>query len=152
MPELATVTRSAVDIAAGRRTHPTAQNRVRVAVIDSASVYTAANADTFATGLVLPKGSRLLAPVTLSNAAGAASSTLSLGLRNALTKEVIDATAIIAAAALTSAQQVQLNTGTKMINGQYYVLPVDCEIFGTFGGATPTANQAFRVEVSYDWA
>ena len=149
MAELNNITRTSAAILAGRKTDPTNQNRTRVAVIETAAAYTAANGDTFATGIVLPKGTRLLMPVSLSNAANAASVTLSLGLRDATTKVAIDATAIMAATAIASAQAIQVNTGTKLTAGQFYVLPQDCEIYGTFGGATPNANVAIRAEVSY---
>lgn len=149
MAELATVTKTAVAIAAGRKTDPTAQNRSRFAVITTPAAWSAANGDTFATGIVLAKGTRLICDVVASFAAGAASSTLSIGLRDANTKVAVDATAIINALAITTAATSQVNTGTKLINGQDYVLPQDCEIYGTFGGATPQANQAIRVEVPY---
>lgn len=149
MAELTTIARSEVDYQANRKAHPTELNRQRTAIIDSAATYTAANGDTFATHLVLPAGSRLKAPVTVSCGTGTASATISIGIRDALTKVAVDATAIVNAVAVTTAATSQVNTGTKLITGQYYVLPQDCEIYGTFGGATPTANQAFRFEI--DW-
>lgn len=149
MAELATVTKTAIAIAAGRKTDPTANNRSRKAVITTAATWSAANGDTFGTGIVLVKGTRLSGDVLASFATGAASSTLSIGIRDAVTKVAVDATAIINALAITTAATAGVNTGTKVINGQDYVLPQDCEIFGTFGGANPTANQAIRVEVPY---
>lgn len=150
MAELSTITRTSAAIALGQKVHPTNQNRVRVAIVETPATYAApANGDTFATGIVLPKGTRLLMPVSLSNAANAASVTLSMGLRDATTKVAIDATAIMAATAIASAQAIQVNTGTKLTAGQSYTLPQDAEIYGTFGGATPNANVAIRVEVSY---
>lgn len=149
MAELATVTRTAVAIAAGRKTHSAAQNRVRSVIIDTPAIYTAAQNDTFGTGIVLAKGSRLLAGPILSNAANTASLTLALGLRDATTKVAVDATAIIAATGITSAGTAPIYTGTKLTAGQYYELPQDCEIYGTFAGAAPTANAAIRVEVEY---
>lgn len=149
MSELATVTRSALAISLGQKTHPAANNRVRVAVIDSAAVYTAANGDTFGTGIVLPKGSRVLTGPLLSNGANTASLTLALGLRDNATKVAIAADAIMAATAITSAATAPIYTGTKLTAGQYYVLDRDAEIYGTFAGATPTANGVFRAEVEY---
>jgi hypothetical protein len=75
--------------------------------------------------------------------------TLAVGLRNAQTKAVIDATAIAAATAITTAATQQVNTGTKLTNGQRYVLDQDAEIYFTLAGATPTANAQIRVEVPY---
>ena len=149
MAELATVTRTAVAIAAGLKTHPAAHNRVRVVVLDTPATYTAASGDTFGSGIVIPKGSRILTGPMLSNAANTASLTLAVGLRDATTKVAVDATAIMAATAITSAATAPIYTGTKLTAGQYYVLPQDCEIYGTFAAATPTANAAIRVEIEY---
>jgi hypothetical protein len=148
MAELSTVTRTKVAQVAGSKMTATANNRERVAIIDTAAAYSAANGDTFGTGIIIPKGARLLAPY-LSNAAGNASSTLSIGIRDAVTGVVVDATALINAASLAAASAGQINTGTKIVNGQYYVMPQDVELYGTFGGATPLANAAIRVEVQY---
>jgi hypothetical protein len=150
MAELTNVTRSSAAITAGRKTDPADHNRVRVAVFQTAATYAAvASGDTIATGLVLAKGTRLLCPVTLSNATNAASVTLAVGLRDAVTKVAIDATAIMAATAITTAATAQVNTGTKLTAGQFYTLPQDAEIYATIGGATSTANAQIRVEISY---
>ena len=150
MPELNNITRSSLAIVAGRKADPTAQNRKRTVVVETPATYAApANGDTFATGIVLIKGTRLCAGVTLSNAANAASVTLAMGLRDPITKVAVDATAIMAATAITTAQTIQVNTGTKITAGQSYVLPQDCEIYGTLAGATPNANAAIRVEIDY---
>src|SRR5690606_34188279 len=104
MADLDTVTRSRVAQVAGRKATATTLNRNRVAIIDTPAAYAApADGDTFGTGIILPKGSRLLCGMVLSNAANTASLTLALGIRDAVTKEAIDATAIMAAKAITSA-------------------------------------------------
>ena len=149
MPELATVTKTAIAIAAGRKTDPTANNRSRKAIITTPATWSAANGDTASTGIVLPKGTRLSGDVFASFGTGAASSTLSVGIRDAVTKIAVDATAIISALAITTAASSGVTTGTKLINGQDYVLPQDCELFLTFGGAAPAANQAIRLEIPY---
>jgi hypothetical protein len=150
MTELSTITRTSAAIALGQKVNPTNQNRVRVAVFEMPATYAApANGDTFATGIVLAKGTRLLCPVTVSGATNAASVTLSVGLRDATTKVAVDATAIVNALAVTTAATAQVNTGTKLTGGQFYTLPQDCEIYGTWGGATPNANVQTRVEISY---
>src|SRR4051812_43117029 len=149
MAELNTATRTKVAQTAGVKAPAASHNRVRVAVIETPAAWTAANGDTAGTSLVLLQGSRLLCPVTLSNGTGAASSTVSVGIRDNLTKVAIDATAVLAATAITTAATAQVNTGTKLTAGQFYVMPQDVELYLTFGGAAPTANQAIRVEVSY---
>lgn len=147
MAELITITRSEVDYQAGRKATPTELNRVRVAIVESAATYTAAAADTFATHLVIPAGSRIMGGVLASFGTGAATATTSIGIRDAITKVAVDATAIVNALATTTAATAWVHTGTKLINGQYYLMPQDVEIYGTFNTAAPTANQAFRFEI-----
>jgi hypothetical protein len=150
MAELLTITRSSAAIALGRKTDPTNQNKLRIAIFETVATYAATvNGDTFATGIVLAKGTRLVCPVTISGATNTASLTLAVGLRDAITKVAVDATAIAAATAITTAATVQVNTGTKLTAGQFYTLPQDCEIYGTLAGAAGTANVALRVEVPY---
>ena len=149
MAELTTVARSEVDYQANRKAHPTEFNRLRAIIVETPAVWSAANGYTFATHLVIPAGSRIKCPVGVSNGTGAAASTLSLGLRDAVTKAVFDANAILNAVSLTTAQTAQFNTGTVLLNGQFYLVPKDAEVFGTFGGAAPTANQAIRCEINF---
>ena len=144
------VTRTKLAQVAGSKAPAGSFNRVREAVITMAAVYAApAQNDIAGTELYLPKGTRLVAAPTLSNGAGTASSTLSVGLRNAVTKVAVDATAIINAAAITSAATAQVNTGTKLTAGQDYLLDQDCEVYMTFGGAAGAANQQIRVEIPF---
>jgi hypothetical protein len=150
MPEISNITRTGLAITLGQMTNPVAQNRMRTAVFEMAPIYAAPLAgDTIGTGLVLTKGTRLLCPVTLSNAANTAALTLALGLRDAVTKVAVDATAIMAATGITAAATAQVTTGTKLVNGQFYTLPQDCEIYGTLAGAGGTANAAIRAEIPY---
>jgi hypothetical protein len=141
--------RAAAEFAAGRKVLADSQGDRSVAVCEMPTTYTAAQNDTVGTGLILKKGARLLSGVTISNATNAASVTLAVGIRNALTKAAIDATAIAAATAITTAATAQVNTGTKITAGQRYVLDQDAEIYFTLAGGTPTANAAIRVEVPY---
>lgn len=138
------------ELAANRKALYDSQSKSFTAVCEMPSTHSgAAIADTIGFGIVLKKGTRLLLPVSLSNGAGTASCTLAIGLRNATTKVAVDATAILAATAINAAQNIQVNTGTKLTSGQRYVLDQDCEIYGTVAGAAIPANQAIRVEVPY---
>lgn len=144
------VTRTKLAQVAGTKSPASSHNRLRMAVVSMAAAYAApAQNDTAGTSILLLKGTRLAGPVTVSSAAGTASSTLSVGLRNPVTLVAIDATAIVNAAAISAAATAQVNTGTKMLNGQDYVLDQDAEIYLTFGGAAGAANQQIRVEVPY---
>jgi hypothetical protein len=150
MAENLLVVKSQVEKTAGRKSAAAVQNRVRVAVIQTVAAYTApAQNDTIGTGLILPQGSRLLLPVTLSNGAGTASSTLAVGIRDPITKVAISADAAMAATSIAAAATAQINTGTKCITGQEYLLTQDAELYLTVAGAAGLANQQIRVEVPY---
>lgn len=142
--------RAATEIAAGRKVMTDTQGKTAIAVVEMPTTHSGASiGDTVAFGVVLKKGTRIIAPVTLANAAGTASSTLALGLRNAVTKVAIAADALLAATSIASAQCGQFNTGTKLTAGQRYVLDQDAEIYGTVAGAAMAANQAIRAEIGY---
>lgn len=154
MPEISA--RIATELAAGRKVLSDTQGHSSVAVFEMPLVHAGgAIADTFGSpvagqGLILRKGSRLLAGgIILSNSAGTAASTIACGLRNPVTKVAIDATAIMAQTAITTAATALIATGTKVNAGQRYVLPEDAEIYLTAAGAAVAANQAIRIEVPY---
>jgi hypothetical protein len=96
----------------------------------------------------IPAGSRILPTGALECAAGAASSTLSIGLRRASTGAVISATQIASAVNLTAAGVKALNNGAGFA-GAGYVTPEDVIVYGTFTGATNTANQAISVYLPF---
>lgn len=136
------------ELANNRKVLADTQGKVSVTVCEMPLVHAgAAIADTINFGVQLKKGTRLLAPVTLSFSNGTASCTLALGLRDPVTKVAIDATALMAATAITTAGTSQINTGTKLTLGQRYVLPSDAEVYGTVAGAAVAANQAIRIEI-----
>lgn len=144
------ITRTKLAQVAGTKSPAASLNGRRCAVIETAAVYAApAQNDIAGTEIYLPKGARVVLPVTVSCAAGTASSTLSVGIRDAVTKVAVDATAIVNAAAINAAATAQFNTGTKLITGQTYLMPQDVELYLTFGGAAGAANQAIRVEVDF---
>lgn len=141
--------RAAAEIAAGRKVLHDTVGVHKVAVAEMPAAYTAAQNDTVGSGVILKKGTRLLSGVTISGGTNTASLTCAVGLRNPVTKVAIDATAIAAATAITTAATVQVNTGTKITAGQRYVLDQDAEIYFTLAGAAPTANIPLRVEVPH---
>jgi len=144
------ITRTKADQVAARKSTAGSLNRVRMAVITMAATYSApAQNDTAGTAIVLPKGTPLVGGVSVSSAAGNASSTLSVGIRNPVTLVAIDATAVVNAVAIASAATARVDTGTKLVNGQDYVLDQDAELYLTFGGAAGLANQQIRVEVPF---
>ncbi|ANA34465.1 hypothetical protein [Ralstonia mannitolilytica] len=148
MAEIAS--RQSTNVAANKKVMPTdAHGRRRSIIITTPATFTAALNDTMGSGAVIPAGARFTADSWVSCAAGAASSTLSIGIRDPKTQEAIDATAIASGVAISSAGNLAANNGTKVAAGIEYVTTQPVEVYLTFTGATPQANQAIRVEVEY---
>jgi hypothetical protein len=93
---------------------------------------------------IIPAGSRLLPFGRVECAAGAASSTLSIGLRSVATGVVVAAGGIATGVNLTAAGVKDANNGT-LFAGNGYIATEDLVLYGTFTGATNTANQAITV-------
>ena len=125
-------------------------NSPRRAVIRMPATFAAVSVnDTVRTGLVIPRGSRLL-PSIVRNAAGTAASTHDIGLRSAQTGAVLDATALAAAHAISAASGgARVISGTKLAAGVDYTVPEDAEVYFTAKGAAMAANQALEVIVGY---
>lgn len=144
------VSRQAAKIAAGTKMAPAeAYGKQRVVVLTTPATHAAALNDTIGSGITLPVGTRILASSFVSCAAGAASSTLSIGLRDPVSKTAIASAGIASGVALTTASsRLEANTGTLIANGAEYVTTAVSEIYATFTGAAPTANQQVRIEVA----
>lgn len=93
---------------------------------------------------IIPAGSRVLPFGRVECAAGAASSTLSIGVRSLATGVVVSATQIASAVNLNAAGLKDANNGAGFA-GAGYIAPEDLVCYGTFTGATNTANQAITV-------
>lgn len=93
---------------------------------------------------IIPAGSRILPFGQVECAAGAASSTLSIGLRTRAAGTVISATAIASAVNLTAAGVKLANNGSIFAGGGY-IATEDLIAYATFTGAINTANQAITV-------
>lgn len=129
------------EIAAGRKLAPAYEGDVKTIVCRTPTTYAAqAVNEIWSTGMIVKDGSRLKG-LRISFGTGAASSTLDVGLRNAATLVAVDATALAAAHAITTAAVNDVVSGTKLTLGTDYIVPADCEIYATFKGATNTANQ-----------
>jgi hypothetical protein len=108
---------------------------------------TAAIADTVYFGRI-PVGARIVG-VKLNNAAGTASSTMSLGLRRTDTKVVIDATGLSTAVSIAAAQNADVaGNGTLLSAGKTYETPTEVDVYGTIAGAAPS-GQLMSVQVDY---
>ncbi len=143
------LSRQTTRIAAGTKLNPGDQGgRIRLLTLNTPTTWTGALNDTMGTGVILPAGTRFKRG-SVSNATGAASSTLSIGLRDPVTKTVIAATAIASAVPLTTAARAFADNGTFIADGVESPTTVPTEVYVTFTGAPPTANQQIRVEVEY---
>jgi hypothetical protein len=122
-----------------------AGNSEKTFVFQTPTTYAAQSiAELFDMGII-PAGSRVLAHGVLENATNAASVTLSIGLRSLATGTVVSATQLLAATAITTAARTTINSGAAFTAGTGYICPEDMIVYGTFGGATSTANAQITV-------
>jgi len=138
--------------AAGNKIAHCSNGKVQTLVITTPLVFAQlAIADTMATGIIIPKGSRVIA-VRKNHGTGTASSTFDLGLRQTdAAKTVIDADGLVAVSALTTATTTSLDCGNGALiaAGIDSVTAYDAEVYLTAQGAVLAANQAVRIEVDY---
>lgn len=97
----------------------------------------------------LPKGARILHDWVCNFSTGTASCTLDVGYRSKATGTVIDVDGIAALAAVTTAGQVALNTGSGLAAGLSYVTTEAVEVYATVRAAVLAANQKLIFEGSY---
>lgn len=141
--------KQAANVAAGIKNRAGDHNRVRALVITTPDTWSASNGDTMASKQVLPPGARVIG-VQVGCAAGAASSTLSIGIRDAKDGANPDPDALCAAQAINAAGTFAVVSGATLTNGQDGLIPqVEQEVYFTFGGANPTANQDIRAVIQY---
>lgn len=108
-----------------------------------------ANGDTFVIG-VIPRGSRILRSGKCWHGAFGASVTMTIGVRDAVTKTAIDAAGLLASASVATAGLVKnIDTGNLLNQVNGYLVTADVEVYATFAGATPTANAQAEFEIAY---
>lgn len=105
-------------------------------------------ADTIFIGRV-KAGTRFTANGKVSCAAGTASCTLSIGLRETATGTVISATALATGLDIAAAGVKNVDTGAYVAAGAEYVTLKECDIYATVAGAVLAANQALKFELNY---
>lgn len=121
-----------------------AGNSEKVFVFQTPTTYAAQAINEIFDMGVIPAGTRILPTGSLECAAGAASSTLNIGLRSLATGTVVSATQIASAVNIAAAGQKAINNGAGFA-GSGYVTPEDMVVYGTFTGATNSANQQITV-------
>lgn len=140
----------AAKLAAQKKLAPNeSHGRVRILYAHTAATYTApAINDTLLLGRI-PVNSRFISGSVVTVAAGTASGKLNIGIRDAVTKEVISATAIASSIAIDVAAKVTSDNGVYFANGAEYVTDREVEVYATFIGAAGAANQAIKFEIPY---
>lgn len=105
-------------------------------------------ADTIFIGRI-PAGSRILGTGIVSCAAGTASSTITIGLRETATQTVLSATGFCTALDVAAAGVKNVNTGAYIAAGAEYVTLVETDVYATVAGAAIAANQSLKFELHY---
>lgn len=143
--------RQAANIAAGNKNRPaSAGGKKRVVFITTPAVHALAQNDLLVSDRPLPVGTRFTADSLASHAALGSGVTVSIGIRDYKTKEVIDATAIASAVDVSSASPGRaMNNGGKVAAGIEYVTDKVTEVFVKFEGGNPTDNAQARFEIGY---
>lgn len=142
--------RQAANVAAGTKMKPSeVMGKKRALVITSPATAGWAQNDTIVSGMVLPVGTRFLADSFVSHGAFGASVVMHVGIRNFLTKEVIDADGLAASIDVSAAGRSAVNSGALVKDGAEYITSVPVEVYVTLAGANPTDDVQFRAEISY---
>lgn len=143
------LSRQKTAIAAGTKVLPSVSGVRRVLCFTSPAAAAWAQNDTFASGLVLPKGSRILSDSMVSHGAMGASVTIDVGLRGFTSGTVIDADGIAVDVSVAAAGRTLLNNGALVLDGVDSVTTEDAEVYVTIEGANPTDNIQMRFEIAY---
>ncbi|WLE60941.1 hypothetical protein GIY62_06425 [Burkholderia plantarii] len=106
----------------------------------------AAIADTIYFGRI-PAGARVTS-VSINNAAGTASSTMSIGVRKASDKSGAVPAGLSAATSIATAQNASALTGSLVVNGLSYVTPYEVDVYGTIAGAATPASPGQVITVT----
>jgi hypothetical protein len=136
-------------IAAGSKVLNSVHGTPKCLVFTSPAAAAWAQNDTFASGMRIPKGSRLLSACHASHGAMTTSVTVDVGLRNFDTGTVIDDDCIAAAVSVASAGRTAMNNGVYIADGVDQLTDQDAEVYVTIEGANPTDNIQMRFEIWY---
>ena len=123
--------------------------RVRTLCSKLVAVFTAVPInDTIFIGRV-KAGTRFLACGNVSCAAGTATGTIDIGLRETATGTVLSATALAAGLDVATAGVKMINTGVYIAAGAEYVTLKECDVYATVKTAVLAANQSLKFEIPY---
>jgi hypothetical protein len=147
MPEINSVQKTAM--AAGTKLLPSTHGKVRCLYFSTPATAAWAQNDTFASGVILPKGSRILPSSYVSNSAFGSSVTADVGLRNAVTGVEIDLDGIADGIDIAAAGRQVLNSGLLVAGGVDSVTTADAEVVVTLLSADPTNDADMAVYIFY---
>lgn len=136
-------------IAAGSKVLASVQGKPHCLVFTSPAAAAWAQNDTFASGMMIPKGSRLLSNSYVSHGSMAASVTVDVGLRGFTSGTVVDADGIAADVSVASAGRTLINNGALVAAGVDGLVSEDSEVYVTIEGANPTDDIQMRFEIWY---
>lgn len=122
---------------------------MKVAVATTPAVAAWAQNDTWATGIIIPKGSRILRSGRMSHSAFGTSVTFDLGIRDAVLGTVVDVDGIADGLDIAAAGVKELDGGSLFASGVAYVTTADVEVYGTVLSANPTDNAQAEVEIHF---
>jgi hypothetical protein len=105
--------------------------------------------DTWSTGIIIPKGSRILRSGRLSHGIFGASVTMHVGIRDAVTAAVVDVDGIAASLDVAAAGVKELDGGSLFAAGVAYTTTADVEVYATLLSANPTDNAQAEVEIHF---
>lgn len=136
-------------IAAGTKVLNSVHGTPKCLVFTSPAAAAWAQNDTFASGLRIPAGSRLLSSSMVSHGAMTTSVTVDVGLRGFTSGTVIDVDGIADAVSVAAAGRTALNNGSMVAAGLDTVTTEDAEVYVTIEGANPTDDIQMRFEIWY---
>ena len=104
--------------------------------------------DTWSTGIIIPKGSRVLRSGRMSHAAWGSSVTCDVGIR-ALDGTVVDVDGIADGLDIAAAGVKELDGGSMFAAGVSYVTTQDVEVYVSALSANPTDNAQMEIEIHF---
>ena len=129
---------------------PSEQGRIMVQVATTPPTAAWAQNDTWSTGIVLPKGARILRSGVLSHSAFGSSVTADVGIRDAVTPAtVIDVDGIADGLDVAAAGHKSLFSGSLFTGGISNVLAQDSEVYVSLLSANPTDDAQMEIEIHY---
>ena len=127
---------------------PSDYGKLMVACATTPATAAWAQNDTWSTGIIIPKGSRILRSGRCSHSAWGASTTLDVGIR-ALDGTVVDVDGIADGLDIAAAGVKELDGGSLFAAGVSYVTTQDVEVYVSALSANPTDNAQMELEIHF---